>query len=88
MKKQKRKVSKKLFVAEIFREPLSFTEVCRLYCWGKNEIEVEKRVIEVLNANHDLKALGFEPELLTVQVYKVEKENWEAVSRFATTNEF
>ena len=81
MKKQKRKVSKKLFVAKIFREPLSFTEVCRLYCWGKSEIEVEKRVVEVLNANHDLKALGFEPELLTVQVYTVEKKDWEAVSR-------
>ena len=88
MKKQKRKISKKLFVAKIFREPLSFTEVCRLYCWGKDTVAVEDRVLEVLKANHDLKSLGFDPELLSVQAYEVEKENWEAVSRFATTNEF
>ena len=88
MKKGKRKVSKKLFVAKIFREPLDFHEVCRLYVWGKNEIEVEKRVQEVLKANHDLKALGFEAALLSVQVYTVEKKDWEAVSRFAPTCDF
>lgn len=85
---KKRKPTKKLFIVKIYREPLSFTEVCRLYCWGKDIVVVEDRVLEVLKANHDLKALGFEPELLSVQAYEVEKENWEAVSRLATINEF
>ena len=85
---KKRKPAKKLFVVKIFREPLSFTEVCRLYCWGKDAVAVEERVLEVLKANHNLKALGFEPELLSLQSYEVEKENWEAIRRFTTTNEF
>lgn len=90
MKKEskKRRPAKKLFIAKVFREPLDFNEVCRLYCWGKNAVQVQERVEEVLKANHNLKALGFEPELLSVQTYEVEKENWEAISRFTTVYEF
>lgn len=80
-------MKKKLYVVKIFREPLAFDEVCQLYCWGKNPVELEKRVFEFLKANHDLKKLGFKEELISFQTYPVEKKNVEVVRRFCSTFE-
>lgn len=80
-------MKKKLYVVKIFREPLDFDEVCRFYCWGKSQVALEKRVVEFLKANHDLKKIGFAEELLTVQTYPVEKKNVEVVRRFCLTFE-
>lgn len=81
-------MKKNLYVVEIYRTPIGSEEICRLYCEGNDQIKVEKRVREVLIANHDFKKLDLNPNLLYVSSYKVDEKDAKIIRKFCTVCEW